>query len=206
MKHNADNADIARAAVRYHLRWGIGLMSAKPKVLEQDPESIVQHLAIQRIEICTIDRRELLARFGVPLHLRAFSLIALQVFEWSALRDPVSWRACEILATAFIEADAPLPAPLKSFTLKALRGEIIKPTPPRGPNRYKNYWRYQEIADAVFVAMDAGLNAFRNAESETISACDVVAECLRDYRIKLTYDGVKKIYDKLNKSPAPTVR
>ena len=99
-----------------------------------------------------------------------------------------------------IENNKAVPAPLSGFIAQVLRGDTKRPRQ-RGPHPSENTARNFTIAQSVHeVVCKTGINATRNDESGSVSACDLVADAFRDEcNLSLSYDTVKKIYLNINK-------
>jgi hypothetical protein len=98
---------------------------------------------------------------------------------------------CAYLAIDLIRDGQPLPPPIDRFAIDVLSGNATRME--RGPRGYKDHSRNAAIEYALAVATGDGLNLYRNDASSTISACDMVAECLQEFGIYIDYKTVAKV-------------
>lgn len=184
-------SDAAYTAVQEYLGLGRSLLNDDPLVSMQNREEVIEYLAGWRARSCA---KSLVWPGG--FHLHQLDFVQLQALEWGAPSDQIAWRACEIIAADFLDAGLSLPKPLQAFTAKLLRREIERPSIPA---TFKNQVRNEVIAGAVNIALlaDPGLRKTRNEASFTsVCACDIVADCLKEYGINIVPDAVRKIHDR----------
>jgi len=121
----------------------------------------------------------------------------------------LAWEACWQIVERYLNNGKPLPKPLAKFVLTEGRNSRSKPAQ-RGRSRHTNLPRNLLLVEAIQLAItaylkqarDSGpiqpktkLNPTRNESSNPISACDIVAECLREINIHLQYDVIAKVWN-----------
>jgi hypothetical protein len=108
----------------------------------------------------------------------------------------LAFDACVLIVEQLLGRGEPLPAPLSEFVLDVLRQTKRRPRR-RGGSRYKLLARNFRIRMAVYIATTHGLQPTRNEETaaDSQSGCDVVADCLTEFGIKLKPAAIAKIWE-----------
>lgn len=92
---------------------------------------------------------------------------------------PFAWDGCVILLDDLTSQGVPIPDALAAFAVQSLWYADRGRPSSRGPRRKR--FRDGAIQTAVRLAVMEGLPAYSNSDTKTgITACDVVAEVLRD--------------------------
>lgn len=95
-----------------------------------------------------------------------------------------------------------MPTEARDWLLKVLRDEIQRPKAKAG--RKPKDWTYVLIWAAILSRVNEGMVATRNDASEPTSACDAVAKALAELNLTpSTFDGVKRIWLRIEKSSLP---
>ena len=93
----------------------------------------------------------------------------------------------------FLEKGEELPPDVLKWLVRHLRGDVNRPKAWAG--RKNKHWLHMHIYLAVLAREREGMTATRNDASESISACDAVADALAELGQKpKTFDGVKRIW------------
>ena len=119
------------------------------------------------------------------------ALIQLGAYAGKSMNPEEHYHLLSMIAQELIKAKQSLPNGIDDFVLKVLSGKL---KPPSGPKWGQNLYRDAAIQVAVKQAVDYGLAVYRNDTSKPESACDLVSECLEELGIKLSYQGVAKIW------------
>lgn len=107
------------------------------------------------------------------------------------------WHYWCALSAKIIELGHPLPPPLAEHVARYLREEIKKPSPKGAGKLNSRNMAYAFCVAAIVHRYD--LNPTRNEASDTLSACDIVANAansLTNQSKFVTYDTVQKCWQK----------
>lgn len=119
---------------------------------------------------------------------------AVEYMVWKSETDTIAFDACKQLISKLTKQKTELPATLADWQNRYMSDEIKCPRKP-GRKKATNEPRNFRIAQAVYsLAALPGVTPTRNDASNHNSACDAVARAS-----ELTYDAVRKIYDKFPK-------
>jgi hypothetical protein len=109
--------------------------------------------------------------------------------------DPDARAGIQLAIIGYVRIGEPIPEPLHEYLVELLCRQNRSGKRGRVPN--KNYLRNAYIKQAVRAAMDYGFDRTRNREpmpeSNTVSACSIVADILRDMDIHMTERTVEEI-------------
>lgn len=112
-----------------------------------------------------------------------------------ATQDAKSFEVLKHTAAYLIEQRAVMPESLKHWTAGVLRGDIKRPKGKAGnvTAAGSHYAIYRLVS---IITAHTSLKPTRNEESPPHSACDAVAEAMKQMRLKTnTYSGVRAAYD-----------
>jgi hypothetical protein len=131
----------------------------------------------------------------VPLLLNASKPTEVQLLVHESNASALAFDACTLLVETLLGRGEALPEPLRRFVVEGLRGERRRPRR-RGGSRYRNLARDHIVRRALLVAKKYRLSPTRS-ESKTneIAGCDVVAECLAEFGIRLSAPAVAKVWE-----------
>jgi enoyl-CoA hydratase/carnithine racemase len=92
-----------------------------------------------------------------------------------------------------LEQGEELPPEALQWLVRYLHGDLTRPKARAG--RKDEYWLHQVIWMAVTIRVDEGMTATRNDESRSPSACDAVADALKELGLEpTTFHSVKRIW------------
>ncbi|MFD0911037.1 hypothetical protein [Ruegeria arenilitoris] len=137
---------------------------------------------ISMTEICLQDRNCIVYDIPEP---------EAEAFVVYAQRRPILFDYCIHICTANIINGAPLPLALRFFSTRVLDGEIKRPTPAHRERRSdfdKSVVTYQMLVTAAVLH---GLPLTRNDATDGGSACDAVAEAMKNCGERVTYTQLK---------------
>ena len=121
----------------------------------------------------------------------------------AAERDPFMFEVAGMLAASLLENGDDMPDALREWSIKVLKGKSAPPAPRHLRKGIENetFWRDFYVWSAVLDLVDLNMKATRNAASPPVSACDAVAEAMRELGLRPTsYSGVVAIWSRLNKA------
>lgn len=107
--------------------------------------------------------------------------------------NPLAFRAAGLLSAQLLERGEQLPSELLPLATEMLKGKKPPPTPAdqKKGNHAQTWWRKYYVWKAVEELLDLGFKPTRNIASEHVSACDAVAEAMRQLRARpMSYGGV----------------
>jgi hypothetical protein len=126
-----------------------------------------------------------------------------RLLNWAA-GDAEGFDALRFAVADALEQGEQLPAEIREWLLKYLRGETLRPKGVAG--RKGEDWLHQLIYMAVLCRIDDGMTATRNDESPKTSACDAVAEAMSEIgREPATFHGVKRVWLDMEKRKGTSV-
>jgi len=102
-------------------------------------------------------------------------------------------RALCAYARRLTDQQKPLPDGLQTYIVFAASGGF------RRKKRFKNAERDLAIAVAISELVDAGYSPTRNAATEAPSACSLLSDALKGFKINLTERGVEQIWQRMGK-------
>lgn len=104
-----------------------------------------------------------------------------------------NFHAIKHAVTCMIDNDEEVPAEVRTWVSGVLKGEIKCPPPRRG--KPSKDWSSTVVWLTVKNLVDIGMTATRNDTTAAISACDAVAEAMRNLgETPQTFERVKKIW------------
>jgi hypothetical protein len=110
--------------------------------------------------------------------------------------DQVAPKVLLFIAAQFVESGCVMPNHLRQYVADTLRlRSRDAPTRRRGPDPYAKHARDTDIADAVGKIVKLGFRPTRNRESETESACSIVAQALGKMGVHLSVPAIEKIWN-----------
>lgn len=125
------------------------------------------------------------------------------LFSW-ALEDAEGFDTAKLAVGYTLEQGEPLPDEARQWLVAMLKGEIFRPKAKAG--RKTKEWQEILIWMAVRFRVEEGMTASRNDASEPISACDAVAEALKELgTTPATFEGVKRIWFRMEAKTIPGI-
>jgi hypothetical protein len=123
---------------------------------------------------------------------------AKRVVELARSGDKDAGAALREIVSHFMAGNCTtMPPILRDYIIDRLRPEDIPAQPgQRGRKAHTNLHRDRAIVSAVAQLVACGFHATRNDASELECACSIVADCLNELDVKLSYDGVAKVWTK----------
>lgn len=118
--------------------------------------------------------------------------VQVRLYLSLASKNAVAFEALLVMAEKFMAGPHVAPPELVEFVRDVRRGRRRRPKQ-KGRDRRANQVRNDIIREAIRLAVGEGLPPTRNDASEPISACDVVAEVLREHNVWLSYEAVAKL-------------
>lgn len=120
--------------------------------------------------------------------------VALYVRESES--SMLAWEGCIQFVERYISNSRPIPKPLAKFVITGLRDSKSRPTR-RGRSKYTNMQRNFLLIRSIRLALEADpeMNPTRNEASTTTSACDLVADCLKELGVYIEYTTVAKVWN-----------
>ena len=176
-------------------------MSAVSEVFQQ-----LYGLLIGRVAILVL----LLAGKLFPFR-RAFHALAARLVDArppahlieAAKVDPDAFTALRLLVAMALERGAELRPEVRTWLAGFLRGDIVPPKKRGRPKKdqAKTGALHVTIFLAVAMLQTRGMTATRNDDSPHRSACDAVAQALKEFRmLPQSYKGVKRIWESNNRA------
>lgn len=129
------------------------------------------------------------------IELTASKRDALEKLVADAAHSQPAWDACMMIMMDIADRGENVPAPLAKLGVMAMAGEVKRPSR-RGQDRMKNASRDFAIAMAVYRASQCDLPAYASGNGTGVTACDIVADELKQHRIYMTPEAVKKVWNK----------
>jgi hypothetical protein len=121
-----------------------------------------------------------------PMLLRNYS-------EYFNENNPLHYDTLRHAFAQRIEDGEPIPSEFRQLASAIMSGERSKPKRTSGAKEV--HFLHSRIVWAVDLLIQSGLTATRNDTSKHVSACDAVAEALRQLGLKpLSFNGVKRIW------------
>lgn len=124
----------------------------------------------------------------------------LRAYLEAATLVPFMWKTCAGIVDCY--RNEPMPDILHDFLNKVLRGEIKQPVI-RGRDSLENSHRDFVIIETIAELRKKGFNPTRNEYSQSVSACDVVADAITKLGMEMSYDGVCRIWKSRPKKLIP---
>ena len=157
---------------------------------ERDLYSWAQYEDIIRARIATL--------FSEPIMIGDLKGTKKRIVDFSSsfdLSDPVNYEICCEMLAGKIQAGEPIPPVFHEFAAALIRRNAKRP---KGkPGEKGTGLLHSRIAFAVQLLVECGLTETRGGDNDESgqSACDAVAEALRQLQLKpLTFKGVKRIW------------
>lgn len=126
-----------------------------------------------------------------------------ELVAW-ATADRKGWDALRLGVAHAVARGEEIPPEAAQWLAGYLRGEIERPHGTPGTHDAEGL--HFAIYLAVYTLVQSGMQATRNDEGPTLSACDAVADAMADLKQKpATFYGVKKVWLAVKKRMKPTI-
>jgi hypothetical protein len=110
--------------------------------------------------------------------------------------DQVAPKVLFWIAARFVGSGCVMPKHLRRYVADALmKRSRTTPMRRRGPDPYAKHARDTDIAEVVAKIVELGFRPTRNRESETESACSIVAKALAMIGVHLSVPAIEKIWN-----------
>lgn len=168
-----------RAAVSWAVSQLLHARAVAPKLFEPDGLEVINDLDT-----------------GLnALRGNGFAVLARARMDWRA------HRALELGCAVYLRNAMDLPPWASDWLADKLEGKVPRPPRPRGALSRSGL--HYLICECIEALIAAGMIGARNEATEQRSACDVLAEALRQVGLQpSTFEGVKRIYFSWNKQQA----
>ena len=120
-----------------------------------------------------------------------------ELLAW-AETDAAGFDALRLGIADALDRDEELPPEVTAWLVRYLRGEVTRPKATAG--RKGKHWLHSLIWMAVLIRVDDGMTATRNDASEATSACDAVADAMKELELEpADFYSVKRIWLDFNR-------